>query len=247
MTKAEREVLVGSRYGRLVITGFVSYGQRKYAICKCDCGNTKEVRLSCLLNGSASSCGCYRREQLAQARRRRNHTMTTRGGSIYEQHGSYRAVLTLAGFTITYTCYSVREAEDWLASLTAPTNGHTKKYIMGFLCHRLEALTPRISRQTLARLRKLQKENEGIAWEDDGKRIPTRGKVKYYRADCGLKHPTTGTLCPALHTLPRILKKPVFNEVDNDPGMGNLDFTEEMFPCQVGMKEIDGKMVECYY
>lgn len=58
--------LTGQRFGRLVA---LEPSERRDArrstwwICKCDCGNTKEVRTTCLTKGFTKSCGCLRREK----------------------------------------------------------------------------------------------------------------------------------------------------------------------------------------
>lgn len=56
--------LTGKRFGRLVVlkdTGKREKSQKVW-MCKCDCGNTKEVITSYLTSGDTKSCGCYRKE-----------------------------------------------------------------------------------------------------------------------------------------------------------------------------------------
>lgn len=51
---------IGKRFGKLTVIGFSRRDKRynyRY-ICKCDCGNIKEVVLSNLLRGNTTSCGC---------------------------------------------------------------------------------------------------------------------------------------------------------------------------------------------
>lgn len=53
----------GQRFGKLeVINAYRQTNDRGrraiYAICKCDCGNTCEVRYDCLKSGNNTSCGC---------------------------------------------------------------------------------------------------------------------------------------------------------------------------------------------
>lgn len=52
-------IKIGDRYGRLTVTG-ISTTRKNYAICHCDCGNTKEIKISTLHR--VRSCGCIRKE-----------------------------------------------------------------------------------------------------------------------------------------------------------------------------------------
>jgi len=59
--------LTGKRFGRLVAIEFKpkrdSKGKRlSYWLCQCDCGNTKEIQTTALIQGVTNSCGCIRRE-----------------------------------------------------------------------------------------------------------------------------------------------------------------------------------------
>lgn len=64
------ELIIGERYGRLVVTKIVG-STKKYGsllICKCDCGNvTHPIRESDLHTGNTKSCGCLMREQNSKA------------------------------------------------------------------------------------------------------------------------------------------------------------------------------------
>ena len=59
--------LTGERYGRLVVLKrserLGATGER-YWLCRCDCGNERDLRASSLRSGRAQSCGCYHREQV---------------------------------------------------------------------------------------------------------------------------------------------------------------------------------------
>jgi hypothetical protein len=55
-------------------------------LCRCKCGNLKEVRSSHLLGGRIVSCGCYQRERSAARSR-------THGLSRYRVYAVYRAIL----------------------------------------------------------------------------------------------------------------------------------------------------------
>lgn len=53
----------GSVFGRLTVLAMVKRANSKnsYCLCKCECGNEKEIRLDALKNGSAKSCGCLKK------------------------------------------------------------------------------------------------------------------------------------------------------------------------------------------
>lgn len=56
--------LSGQRFGRLIAIKRVENGAGGNArwLCKCDCGNEKEILAESLRTGKVSSCGCYARE-----------------------------------------------------------------------------------------------------------------------------------------------------------------------------------------
>ena len=53
--------LTGQRYGKLVVLSQLPKEGRYYRyLCKCDCGNTIEVRSENLRSGKVKSCGCLK-------------------------------------------------------------------------------------------------------------------------------------------------------------------------------------------
>src|SRR5690625_5072259 len=55
--------ITNKRFGRLVALKRVrKKGQRTRWLCKCDCGNEKEILLDTLTSGRGKSCGCLRKE-----------------------------------------------------------------------------------------------------------------------------------------------------------------------------------------
>ena len=111
---------VGQRFGRLTVIGPSS--RKGYVTCKCDCGNTHDVRSHNLKN--TYSCGCYKKElariNWANVGRRnlarrievnkrydtniysimsnklpRNNTSGCRGVYFDASRGKYRAVIAL--------------------------------------------------------------------------------------------------------------------------------------------------------
>jgi hypothetical protein len=61
-------VSIGDRYGRVVLIEELNKAKKEprgYArvfLCKCDCGNTKEISFNSLRTGNTRSCGCLKRE-----------------------------------------------------------------------------------------------------------------------------------------------------------------------------------------
>ena len=53
--------LTGKRYGRWFVSSYSkTVNNRKYWLCRCDCGETRDVSGKSLRNGSSKSCGCSR-------------------------------------------------------------------------------------------------------------------------------------------------------------------------------------------
>lgn len=59
----KRESVIGNIYGRLmIIKELPDVKNYRRVLCKCECGNLKEVSLPLLKNRDIKSCGCLRRE-----------------------------------------------------------------------------------------------------------------------------------------------------------------------------------------
>ena len=58
------EDITGQRFGRLIVIKKAdNYGNGNYKwLCKCDCGNEKEIEKSSLIAGLTKSCGCLHNE-----------------------------------------------------------------------------------------------------------------------------------------------------------------------------------------
>ena len=68
MSRKQLVVNEGDKYGRMIIISEINpyvspsgKSIRKF-LCSCECGNTKEVDLGSLRDGSTQSCGCLRKE-----------------------------------------------------------------------------------------------------------------------------------------------------------------------------------------
>ena len=65
--------LTGQRFGRLVAIKPVRHENSNltFWLCKCDCGNEKEIALGSLRRGYTNSCGCLHREQVTERAKKR--------------------------------------------------------------------------------------------------------------------------------------------------------------------------------
>lgn len=70
-TLKEKEY-VGNIYNRFTIIQLKKKNNKTYAICKCNCGNIKELLFTDVKRGSVKSCGCLRTEKC----KLRTHGMT---------------------------------------------------------------------------------------------------------------------------------------------------------------------------
>lgn len=57
--------IVGRRFGKLVVLKELGY---RRVLCRCDCGNVKEINKSHLLSGDIVSCGCEQKMSAIKAR-----------------------------------------------------------------------------------------------------------------------------------------------------------------------------------
>ena len=59
--------LINEVFGKLTVVSIYRDGKVAYAKCKCECGNDHSVKVRCLTEGSSTSCGCFRLEQVRKA------------------------------------------------------------------------------------------------------------------------------------------------------------------------------------
>ena len=64
--------LIGRRFGRLTVVRDANKRKRTYHVwvCECECGNVVEVAYDDLIKGHTKSCGCLRREIMAEKGRK---------------------------------------------------------------------------------------------------------------------------------------------------------------------------------
>lgn len=111
--------IVNQRFGRLVVLKQATSVKGHSAwTCLCDCGVTKVIRGELLFNGSATSCGCYRREVGKKlGRASRMHGEGTNGKETAE----YRAWTSLRNRCVNprhksfcyYGARGIRVCERW--------------------------------------------------------------------------------------------------------------------------------------
>ena len=77
--------LTGKRYGRLMVIELAGTDGKGHArwLCKCDCGNIKNVLSGSLTSGNVKSCGCYRKELIgAQGTKRKKNLVGQKFGKL---------------------------------------------------------------------------------------------------------------------------------------------------------------------
>lgn len=80
--------LIGERFGRLTVIAKSEHKDKHgYTvwICRCDCGNIKNVQYAQLTSGKTQSCGCLQRERTIQA-------CVTHGGRHERLYSVWRAM-----------------------------------------------------------------------------------------------------------------------------------------------------------
>jgi len=74
------EDITGKKYGRITVLERTDKFQNHHSIwvCKCECGNIKEISKNSLTSGNTVSCGCFHKEQLViSADKHLNKILTT--------------------------------------------------------------------------------------------------------------------------------------------------------------------------
>lgn len=106
-----RDDLTGQRFGKLVVVKELGGGR---ILCRCDCGNVKEINKGHLLNGDIVSCGCKMKGNAIEARASKLYKGTDinkistatatsrsstgiRGVSYSKSRGRYRANIGFRG------------------------------------------------------------------------------------------------------------------------------------------------------
>lgn len=114
---------VGRRFGKLVVLKELGYGR---VLCRCDCGNTKEISKTHLLNSDIISCGCALKQTAIKSREPKLYKGTDinkistatatsrsstgiRGVSYSTRRGKYRANIGFRGQKFELGCFDTLE------------------------------------------------------------------------------------------------------------------------------------------
>lgn len=84
------EDIIGRKFGRLTVISYIGYipKNRHMYLCKCDCGNCKEITRNSLIKGSTKSCGCLHDEQLSILNQGRTNFEKTHINNIRKHYKS---------------------------------------------------------------------------------------------------------------------------------------------------------------
>jgi len=118
MTK--KEDLTGQVFNRLTVLHEVLPQTRPSKwLCKCECGNKKEVRGSSLKNGNTKSCGCFNKE--ASARRATKHG--ARSTKLYRTYSSMlsRCRNVTSSSYAHYGAKGISVCDDWSSFVSFQT------------------------------------------------------------------------------------------------------------------------------
>ena len=114
--------LTGKNFGRLEVLKLsreVKSGKRyrKYWLCKCECGNEKEIRTDSLTSGSVKSCGCLKEEQ-NKVNLIKNHSHKQSGKRLYYiwQGMKQRCFDVNNDRYLRYGGRGITVCEEWLTS-----------------------------------------------------------------------------------------------------------------------------------
>ena len=82
--------LKGHRFGKLIVVGeFKVIGKVSYWLCRCDCGNSKFVRMGNLTSGNSTTCGCI--QKIINAERGRKQ-LTTHGMTKSREFKTWQSI-----------------------------------------------------------------------------------------------------------------------------------------------------------
>jgi len=114
----QKIILTGSRFGRLQVVGAAeNIGTKTAWSCICDCGNSSVARSELLVSGKTSSCGCLRREVMAQTKRKHGKSKSPERATYDHMIG--RCYNKNNERFSTYGARGIKVCERWLSSFEA--------------------------------------------------------------------------------------------------------------------------------
>lgn len=95
--------ITGQKFGRLVAIRPVERKNSNltYWLCKCDCGNEKEVALGSLRRGLTTSCGCIRKDSLSHIAKQR------------KSYNEYEIVGDVVRVKMVHSQIMICDLDDW--------------------------------------------------------------------------------------------------------------------------------------
>jgi hypothetical protein len=124
-----RKDLIGRKFGRLtVIRRATNHGKRIFWLCKCTCGNIKEIGADALRSGNSNSCGCYRSEVT------RKRTILPSGISMRNhKYAGYKKEAAQRGieFNISMDQFLKLTSQNCFYCGAKPSNCSSRKYRNG--------------------------------------------------------------------------------------------------------------------
>ncbi len=118
MPRVWRENLAGQRFGRLQVVTEAPRrsADARYWLCRCECGNSKEVSHRALKSSNTKSCGCLLRETTARRMTVHGHASRTSRTRLYKIWGGMVARCTISSATgfAQYGGAGVKVCDRWL-------------------------------------------------------------------------------------------------------------------------------------
>jgi hypothetical protein len=77
--------LIGKKFGRLIPIKYMGKDKldRPLWLCRCACGNEKEIRTQSLVSGNTKSCGCIKKEMVGQKNLKHGHSPKIKASRTY--------------------------------------------------------------------------------------------------------------------------------------------------------------------
>ena len=122
---------IGERYGRLEIIDICKCGNQYEMVCKCDCGEIKNVKYFDLESGKVKSCGCWQKEQASR-------TGSTIGLKNYKNNYNWyfikdeQKVRCRSGYEVIYANWLMKNDIDFEYEPRCFKIGNGKRYTPDF-------------------------------------------------------------------------------------------------------------------